>query len=115
MFKKIKEDIQQNKWAIIIILAYFILMQLVFSTCCPIKAIFHIDCPGCGLTHATFYLLKGQWANAFSANYTVFFWWPLIFLFFIDRYVHTFKVKILFPFFIFVCCITLLRYALLFL
>ena len=85
-------------------------MQIFFGQLCPIKAIFHIDCPGCGLTHATIYMFKGDFINAFKANYTVFLWWILAILFFVDRYIHKFKISILPTFFIIVCSITILRY-----
>lgn len=110
MIDKLKEDLINNWISIILIIVYIILMQIVFSTWCPIKALFHIDCPGCGLTHATIYMFTGQFENAFKANYTVFFWWILIILACIDRYIYKFKIKIIPIFFIIVCFITLLRY-----
>ena len=114
MNKRLKEDINNNKFKIIIIIIsviiYLLFMQIVFETWCPIKAIFHIECPGCGLTHATIYLLKGEFINAFNTNYTVFLWWGILILFFVDRYIHKFK-KNIFPFFLaLVCIITILRY-----
>lgn len=111
---KIKEDISKNKFTILIItifmIIYLLFMQIVFSTWCPIKALFHIDCPGCGLTHATIYMLKGDFIKAFNANYTVFLWWGLLILAFIDRYIHKLKIKVFPNLFIFVCIITMFRY-----
>ena len=89
-------------------------MQLLFGTWCPIKAIFNIDCPSCGLTHATVYILKGQFINAFNSNYSIFLWLPLIILVAIDRYIHKFKENIVLPTLILVCFITLLRYILIY-
>lgn len=110
MLEKIKKDITNYWFIILCVIVYIIFMQIVFSTWCPIKAIFHIDCPGCGLTHATIYMFKGDFINAFKANYTVFLWWILAILFFIDRYVYKFR-KNIFPItLIIVCGITILRY-----
>ena len=112
MIEKIKKDIINN-WVILwIVILYLIIMQLLFSTWCPIKAIFHIACPGCGLTHATIYMFSGQFEKAFNANYTVFLWWALIVFFFIDRYIYKFKIKIFSVFLIIVSIITILRYFL---
>ena len=43
---------------------------------------------GCGLTHATVFLVTGRVKEAIEANYTVFGWWLIIILLIINRYVH---------------------------
>ena len=110
MINKIKKDIQNSWIAILAVIIYLLFMQILFSTWCPIKAFFHIDCPGCGLTHATIYMFKGQLMNAINANYTVFLWWILAILFFVDRYIHKFKFRIFPNLFIIVSGITIIRY-----
>ena len=112
MINKLKKDIQNFWIAILAVIIYLLFMQILFSTWCPIKALFHIDCPGCGLTHATIYMFKGQFMNAINTNYTVFLWWILGILFFVDRYIQKLKIKIFPNFFIIVCSITLFRYFL---
>lgn len=110
MINKLKRDIQ-NSWIVILaVIIYLLFMQVLFSTWCPIKALLHIDCPGCGLTHATIYMFTGEFDKALQANYTVFLWWGLIILFLFDRYIYKFKINILPFFLIVVCSITLLRY-----
>lgn len=110
IFPKIKNDLH-NFYAVIIgFIVYALILQLIFNTICPIKAIFKIDCPGCGLTHATIYLMTGQINKAIEANYTVFFWWTFIILFAIDRYIYKFKIKIVPTIFAISCIITLFRY-----
>lgn len=108
--EKLKEDFCKYWHIILIILLYLIFMQIFFGQICPIRIFLHTDCPGCGLTHATIYMFTGQLDKAFQANYTVFLWWGLIALFFIDRYIYKFKINILPIFFIIVCSITILRY-----
>lgn len=111
MYKdKIKKDLYNIRYAIIILLIYAILMQIIFSTLCPIKAIFGIDCPGCGLTHATIYMLTGKFSDAINANYTVFLWWGLIILFLIDRYIHKLEIKVFPDMTSVVAMITIIRY-----
>lgn len=108
--EKLKEDFYKYWHIILIILLYLIFMQIFFGQVCPFRIFFHTDCPGCGLTHATIYMFKGQFMNAINTNYTVFLWWLLAILFFVDRYIK--KLKILPNFFIIVCSITLFRYFL---
>lgn len=108
--EKLKDDFYKYWYIILIVFLYLIFMQIFFGQLCPIKIFLHIDCPGCGLTHATIYMFKGQFMKAFHANYTIFLWWILAILFFVDRYFHKFKINILPTFFIIVCSITILRY-----
>ncbi len=35
---------------------------------CPSQSIFHVDCPGCGLTRSFIFLAHGDWHNAFLRN-----------------------------------------------
>ena len=108
--EKLKEDFCKYWHIILIILLYLIFMQIFFGQICPIRIFLHTDCPCCGLTHATIYMFKGQFINAFHANYTVFLWWILAILFFVDRYIHKFKFKIFPNLFIIVSGITIIRY-----
>ena len=63
-----------------------------------------------GLTHATIYLLKGNFKMAMQANPTVFLWVIVLTLFFVDRYIHKLKIKI-FPYlFIIASIITIAWY-----
>ena len=115
MINKLKKDIYKNRLTIYLIVAYLVFMQTMFSTFCPIKAIFNVNCPGCGLTHATIYMFQGQFKSAFKENYTVFLWWGFFILFFIDRYLHKFKFNIFPSVLIFVSVITLARFVLIYL
>ena len=111
MIEKIKKDICNYYLPVIAIFIYIAVMQFTFGEICPIKLFFNFDCPGCGLTHATIYVLKGQFLEAIRANYTVFFWLLLLGLFFVDRYVLKLKKNVLRNFGIFVCAITIFRYV----
>ncbi len=50
------------------------LIVMVFSdgsagfTVCPSKWIYHIPCPGCGLTRAMLLVYSGRWEAAFALN-----------------------------------------------
>lgn len=108
--KKIKEDFVNYRFSIFIIVLYFIIMNLIFHNVCPIKILFKIDCPGCGLTRAILSFLKGDIIKSFEYNYTYPFWIITIVLFMIDRYFYKLKVKPFPTLFIITSIITLLRY-----
>ncbi len=108
--KRLKEDIYHLKYALLILGLYCLFMQLHFGTVCPIKALFHFSCPGCGLTHATYYLFVGRWKDSLLANPTCILWLCTFFLFFYDRYRTELKIKP-FPFlFIVASIVTLVWY-----
>ena len=48
--------------------AFALLPGLPIPSTCPSQAIFHVDCPGCGLTRSFIFLAHGDWHNAFLRN-----------------------------------------------
>lgn len=107
----IKKDLYNMRFAMIALIVYGSFMQIQFHTICPFKALTGFPCPACGLTHATIYFLKGDFREAFLANPTVLLWIITIFLFGIDRYIHSLKIKIFPNCFIFVGIITIIFYC----
>ena len=110
--EKLKKDLWDYKIAIIIIAIYLITMELIFGLTCPFKILFHIDCPGCGLTRATISLLKGNIMESLHYNYSCIFWLITIITFIIDRYIKPLKIKPFPVLFIITCLITIIRYIL---
>ena len=110
--KVLQQDLKRYWYAIIIVIIYLISMELIFGHTCIFKAIFHVDCPGCGLTRATLALLKGDIKSSLHYNYTCIFWWLTFILFFIDRYIKSLKIKPFPVLFIITCIITIVRYIL---
>jgi len=45
---------------------------------CPIKKVFGVRCPGCGMTRATLAILTGDFRKAYSLNPLVFIVVPLV-------------------------------------
>lgn len=109
---KLKQDLKVSIIPIIIVLIYVICMELIFGITCPIKLLFHVDCPGCGLTRATIALFKGNILKSLHYNYSCVFWWLTFILFFIDRYIKPLKIKPFPVLFIIACIITIVRYIL---
>ncbi len=110
MIKAIKKDLYKYWYIIIIAIIYLIVMQMIFSQICPIKILFKMECPGCGITHALYYIITGQFTKACQINWTAYIWLLFAVLFVVDRYIHKLKIKVIPNFFILVCVITILRY-----
>ena len=110
---KLKKDLYDYRYALIIVILYCTLTQIIFGKMCIINILFEIDCPGCGLTRATIALFKGHIKESLEYNYTCIFWLITFFVFFFDRYIKPLKIRP-FPYiFIITCIITIVRYALL--
>ncbi len=45
------------------------LLIIGFVLGCPIKNIFNVTCPACGVTHAWIYLFQGKFSAAFKSNF----------------------------------------------
>ena len=86
------------------------MMQLYFHELCPMKILFSIPCPGCGLTHACLDILTLQWKSAWGWNPTAFLWVPSILFLVWMRYIKQRKIKCILVFFWFTVGITLLNY-----
>ncbi|HOO28487.1 MAG TPA: DUF2752 domain-containing protein [Lachnospiraceae bacterium] len=72
--RRIKRDIWNAKWALLALICYLILMNVLFGTGCSIKAITGVPCPGCGMTRAFFYLLSGKFALSFQMHPLLLLW-----------------------------------------
>lgn len=66
--KLLWKDIKDIKWAIIIIIAYFVLGRYFLYSLCPMVMVTGLPCPGCGLTRAGFALLRLDLAGAYRIH-----------------------------------------------
>lgn len=110
--KQLKKDLYMIRYGLILLVLYCVVMQITFKTVCPLKGIFHITCPGCGLTHAFFYFFTGRVKEAFLANPSFVFWLVTISFFLYDRYIKEMKIKPFPAFFIVSCMLTFVIYVL---
>lgn len=69
----------------------FIYAVHVFDMQCVYLHLFHIKCPGCGMTHAMLSVLHGNFGEAFSNN-PMFWSVPVLYMFFLMDG-HIFKSK----------------------
>lgn len=72
--------------ALLAAVLYVLLAPQLFGASCPSRVLFHIDCPGCGLTRAFFRLLQLDLRGASALNPAVFTWAGGAVLWFFLRY-----------------------------
>lgn len=108
---KLFNDLYRFRFVILLLLIYLVVCQYLFGTVCLIKIITGRNCPGCGLTHAFYYLFTFRFKKAYLCNHTVFIWFTYIILFLFDRYIYSFISKfILILMFILCFIVTLINY-----
>lgn len=75
-----------------VVVLYFV-MQALFGAFCPSVIVTGFPCPGCGMTRAVLYLLKGQFLRSWALNPAAGLWglWALWFAF--ERYIRGQKCK----------------------
>jgi hypothetical protein len=72
-FRPVMAPLLQNRW-IILIFAGVGVVQLMLTIAglpgwqCPVRAVFGVTCPGCGLTTAVGQLLKGDWQTGVQTH-----------------------------------------------
>lgn len=82
----LKEDICHLRYALLGLAIYCVLVHILFGQFCPVVILFHIPCPGCGMTRALFLVLSGRWMEAWSLQPLIFGWMGLGIWFGVGRY-----------------------------
>lgn len=85
-FHMVLNDIKSAKWAMGIIIAYFVFFKVVFHSMCPLVVITGFPCPGCGLTRAGLAVLSLDFARAWSIHPFIYPLMVLMILFCVNRY-----------------------------
>lgn len=86
VFSRILADLRACRIALLIIIVYLVLTQLLFHTTCPMAIVTGFPCPGCGLTRSGIWVLSGHFAEAWNLNPTIYLWLPLILYGILFRY-----------------------------
>lgn len=93
MWQRVIADIKKF-WPIpVIVLLMYLVLHKLEGAFCPSVIIFGLPCPGCGITRAVLYVLKGQFAEAFYINPSVYLWILFILYIIVVRYILGKKVK----------------------
>lgn len=80
------KDMKDAKWAVMLVIAYFVLGKYFLYSLCPMVVITGFPCPGCGLTRAGFRLLRLDFAGAFRVHPMIYPIAAWLLLFFWNRY-----------------------------
>jgi hypothetical protein len=95
---------------IILVILYFLLHKLE-GAFCPMVRIFGLPCPGCGITRALLYVLKGQFEEAFYINPCVYLWILFLLYIIVVRYLLGKPLKHGMAFAVIILGIMLIRYC----
>jgi len=107
---RIRKDVLEFKWAIIVLVIYYLLTHEVFHAFCPMVIVTGLPCPGCGVTRSIFYLLTGQLSKSFAFSPFAIFWVLLGIWFIYKRYVEGKKVKGIYPIMVGLCMAMVVYY-----
>lgn len=86
-FELFVKDIISAKWAIILIVAYFVFLKKVFQITCPVVLFTGFPCPGCGLTRAGFHILHLDFFGAWQIHPFIYPIIVMVIIYSIERYV----------------------------
>lgn len=69
---RITADLREYGLAIIALILYGVITNLIFHAFCPLIIFCGIPCPGCGVSRAAVYFLTGRWQQAWLMNPMIF-------------------------------------------
>lgn len=64
----LREDVKHYWRSVLIAAAVIVLLNLLFGTVCPLRILFGLPCPGCGMTRGFLSLLRLDFASAVTAH-----------------------------------------------
>ena len=85
--RRVIQDLESARWAIIFIIAYFVVLRKVLYTICPMMLVTGYPCPACGMTRAGVLFLQFKFKEAFEIQPFIFWFVFCAAIFCMYRYV----------------------------
>lgn len=93
IWQRIWADVKKF-WPIpVLLVVLYVVLHKLDGAFCPMVRIFGLPCPGCGITRALLYVVKGQFAEAFYINPCVYLWLLFLLYIIVARYLLGKPVK----------------------
>lgn len=80
VLQRMYRDLYRLRLALLILLLYGLVTQLIFHTVCPFAILTGFPCPACGMTRAILLFCTGNFQLSFSLHPVALFW-PLLLLY----------------------------------
>lgn len=93
IYDRVKKDVLNYRWAIILFTIYYIIVKKIFRAFCPLVITTGFPCPGCGMTRALLFLFTGQIERSWNAHPMAVFWVLLAIYCVVMRYILGKEVK----------------------
>jgi len=100
IFIEFRRTVHEYRTLVFALIAFCIFSLVLTDSTCVLRTITGLPCPGCGLTRATYALLRLDLAGAFHYNPMVFLVWPFSLLFTMLIVLKKTTIKKCTPFFI---------------
>lgn len=68
VWERIVTDVKQYGMAVVVLIAYTVIVNLVFHAFCPVVIFCGFPCPGCGITRAAVGFMTGRGQQAWQLN-----------------------------------------------
>lgn len=68
VWERIVTDVKQYGMAVVVLIAYTVIVNLVFHAFCPVVIFCGFPCPGCGITRAAVCFMTGRWQQVWQLN-----------------------------------------------
>lgn len=93
IWMRVKQDIKQHGTGVLAVVVLYFIMHALFGAFCPSVIVTGFPCPGCGMTRAVLYLLKGQFSRSWALNPSAILWVAWVLWFAFERYIRGRKCK----------------------
>lgn len=93
IWERVKQDVRQHGAGVLAVLVLYVVMHVLFGAFCPSVIVTGFPCPGCGMTRAVLYLMKGQFRRSWALNPAAGLWVLWAIWFGVERYIRGRKCK----------------------